>query len=94
MQLKIDLLPTLENRGISGQFSLVILTSRFEAARGLFWDGPCNFESWSEDEGDTGAGIPSPNFHATPKGGSLATTYDLTCNRPHTRLQWNRVSNG
>ncbi|GBN71404.1 hypothetical protein AVEN_90135-1 [Araneus ventricosus] len=27
----------------------------------------------------------SPNFHATPTGGRLATTYDLTCNRPHTR---------
>ncbi|GBN70401.1 hypothetical protein AVEN_216371-1 [Araneus ventricosus] len=25
---------------------------------------------------------PSPNFHATPMGGHLATTYDLTCNRP------------
>ncbi|GBO37707.1 hypothetical protein AVEN_146541-1 [Araneus ventricosus] len=28
---------------------------------------------------------PSPNFHATPTGGRLTTTYDLTCNRPHTR---------
>ncbi|GBM46773.1 hypothetical protein AVEN_6054-1 [Araneus ventricosus] len=28
---------------------------------------------------------PSPNFRATPMGGHLATTYDLTCNRPHTR---------
>ncbi|GBM51755.1 hypothetical protein AVEN_175320-1 [Araneus ventricosus] len=28
---------------------------------------------------------PSPNFHATPMGGRLTTTYDLTCNRPHTR---------
>ncbi|GBN59286.1 hypothetical protein AVEN_201964-1 [Araneus ventricosus] len=38
---------------------------------------------------------PSPNFHATPTGGRLTTTYDLTCNRPHTRriFQWNRVSN-
>ncbi|GBN39986.1 hypothetical protein AVEN_73269-1, partial [Araneus ventricosus] len=25
---------------------------------------------------------PSPNFHATPAGGRLTTTYDLTCNRP------------
>ncbi|GBN88796.1 hypothetical protein AVEN_250810-1 [Araneus ventricosus] len=24
-------------------------------------------------------------FCATPTGGRLATTYDLTCNRPHTR---------
>ncbi|GBO03301.1 hypothetical protein AVEN_67688-1 [Araneus ventricosus] len=28
---------------------------------------------------------PSPNFHATPAGGRLATTYDLACSRPHTR---------
>ncbi|GBM88142.1 hypothetical protein AVEN_213957-1 [Araneus ventricosus] len=28
---------------------------------------------------------PSPNFHDTPTGGRLATAYDLTCNRPHTR---------
>ncbi|GBL84376.1 hypothetical protein AVEN_117150-1 [Araneus ventricosus] len=28
---------------------------------------------------------PSANFRATPKGGRLATTYDLACNRPHTR---------
>ncbi|GBM50046.1 hypothetical protein AVEN_172927-1 [Araneus ventricosus] len=25
---------------------------------------------------------PSPNFHATPTGGRLATTYDLECSRP------------
>ncbi|GBM75666.1 hypothetical protein AVEN_45554-1 [Araneus ventricosus] len=38
---------------------------------------------------------PSPNFHATPTGGRLATTYDLACNRPPytADLQWNRVSN-
>ncbi|GBL92602.1 hypothetical protein AVEN_123779-1 [Araneus ventricosus] len=34
-------------------FSLVILTSRFEATRGLFWDGPRNFEPRSDDEDDT-----------------------------------------
>ncbi|GBN74549.1 hypothetical protein AVEN_153219-1 [Araneus ventricosus] len=27
--------------------------------------------------------LPSPSFRATPTGGRLATTYDLTCNRPH-----------
>ncbi|GBM74784.1 hypothetical protein AVEN_38714-1 [Araneus ventricosus] len=62
---------------------LVILTSRFEATRGLFWDDPRNFEPRSED--DTTAGTPSPNFHVTPTGGRLATTYHLACNRPHTR---------
>ncbi|GBM82761.1 hypothetical protein AVEN_272318-1 [Araneus ventricosus] len=66
-------------------FSLVILTSRFESTRGLFWDGPRNFHPRSDDEDDTRAGTPSPNFHATPTRRRLATTYDLTCNRPHTR---------
>ncbi|GBN57575.1 hypothetical protein AVEN_17322-1, partial [Araneus ventricosus] len=28
---------------------------------------------------------PSPNFRATPTGGRLVTTYDLSCRRPHTR---------
>ncbi|GBL78364.1 hypothetical protein AVEN_42885-1 [Araneus ventricosus] len=28
---------------------------------------------------------PSPSFHATPTGGRLTPTYDLACNRPHTR---------
>ncbi|GBM61684.1 hypothetical protein AVEN_57116-1 [Araneus ventricosus] len=60
------------------RFSLVILTSRFEAARGLFWDGPRNFEPRSDVEGDI------PNFHATPTGGPLDTTYDLACNLSHT----------
>ncbi|GBO43575.1 hypothetical protein AVEN_261292-1, partial [Araneus ventricosus] len=27
----------------------------------------------------------SPNFHATPTEGRLATTHDLACNRSHTR---------
>ncbi|GBL87119.1 hypothetical protein AVEN_218804-1 [Araneus ventricosus] len=30
--------------------SSVILTSRFEAALGLYWDGPRNFEPRSDDE--------------------------------------------
>ncbi|GBM00937.1 hypothetical protein AVEN_151392-1 [Araneus ventricosus] len=64
---------------------LVKLTSRFEATRGLFWGGPRNFQHRSDDEDDTLVGTPSPNFHATPTRGRLATTYDLICNRPHTR---------
>ncbi|GBM80440.1 hypothetical protein AVEN_83027-1 [Araneus ventricosus] len=28
---------------------------------------------------------PSPNIGTTPTGGRSATTYDLTCNRPHKR---------
>ncbi|GBL91472.1 hypothetical protein AVEN_136953-1 [Araneus ventricosus] len=62
--------------------SLVIFTSRFEATRELFLDVPRNFEPRSDDEDDTRAGIPSPNFR-TP-------AYELTCNRPHTR----RIFNG
>ncbi|GBO05018.1 hypothetical protein AVEN_266751-1 [Araneus ventricosus] len=37
---------------------------------------------------------PPPNFHATPTGGRVATTYDFACNRlaPYTAdLQRNRV---
>ncbi|GBM45108.1 hypothetical protein AVEN_251836-1 [Araneus ventricosus] len=66
-------------------FSLIILASRFEATRGLFWDGPRNFEPRSDEEDDISAGLSSPNFRAIPVEGCLATTYDLACNRPHTR---------
>ncbi|GBM52788.1 hypothetical protein AVEN_34201-1 [Araneus ventricosus] len=52
--------------------------------RGLFWDGPRDFEPRSDDE-DEELASPFPNFHATPMGGRLTTTYDLACNRPHTR---------
>ncbi|GBO02242.1 hypothetical protein AVEN_236349-1 [Araneus ventricosus] len=44
-----------------------------------------NFEPRSDDEDDTSAGTPALNFHATPTGGCLAITYDLTCSMPHTR---------
>ncbi|GBM19518.1 hypothetical protein AVEN_107989-1 [Araneus ventricosus] len=43
------LLPWLKEQFLS----LVILTSRFEATRGLFWDVPRNFEPRSDDEDDT-----------------------------------------
>ncbi|GBN15391.1 hypothetical protein AVEN_233920-1 [Araneus ventricosus] len=58
---------------------------RFEATRGLFRDGPRNFEPRSDDEDDTRAGTLSPNFRATPTGGRLASTCDLACNRSHAR---------
>ncbi|GBM42648.1 hypothetical protein AVEN_221760-1 [Araneus ventricosus] len=32
------------------QFSSVIFTSCSAVTRGLFWDGPRNFEPWSDDE--------------------------------------------
>ncbi|GBM34462.1 hypothetical protein AVEN_106705-1 [Araneus ventricosus] len=59
---------------------LVILASRFETTRGLFWD-----DFVILNPGQMTRTTPSPNFHATPTGGRLATTYDLACNRPHTR---------
>ncbi|GBO06775.1 hypothetical protein AVEN_43932-1 [Araneus ventricosus] len=50
-------------------------------------DGTRNFEPGSDDEDRTTPelSLPSPNFHATPTGGCLATTYDLAWSMPHTR---------
>ncbi|GBN10529.1 hypothetical protein AVEN_243439-1 [Araneus ventricosus] len=50
----------------------------------VVWAGPCNFEWRSDDEEDTTAVKPSPNFRTTPAGGRMTITYDLACNRPHT----------
>ncbi|GBM50900.1 hypothetical protein AVEN_171766-1 [Araneus ventricosus] len=36
--------------GYEIKFSLVVLTSRFEASRGLYWKGPCGFEPRSDDD--------------------------------------------
>ncbi|GBL95929.1 hypothetical protein AVEN_227154-1 [Araneus ventricosus] len=69
----------------NARLSLVILTPPFEATRGLFWDGPRNFEQLSDGEDDIRAGAPSPSFRATSAGGRLATAYDLACSGPHTR---------
>ncbi|GBN61477.1 hypothetical protein AVEN_263400-1 [Araneus ventricosus] len=44
--------------------SLAMLTSRFEATRGFFWDGPRNFEPRSDD--DTWAGA-LPLQASTPR---------------------------
>ncbi|GBM00423.1 hypothetical protein AVEN_179232-1 [Araneus ventricosus] len=65
--------------------------SQFEATRGLFWDRPPNFEPRSDDEDDTRAGTPSPNFRTTPTEGHLPRTYDLTCNRPNTRRIFSEI---
>ncbi|GBN15459.1 hypothetical protein AVEN_133020-1 [Araneus ventricosus] len=69
--------------------------SIFVITRGLIWDETHNFEPRSEEEDDTRAGTPHPNFHTTPTEGRLATTYDLTCSRTAytADLQWNRVLN-
>ncbi|GBO02109.1 hypothetical protein AVEN_90746-1, partial [Araneus ventricosus] len=60
------------------------------ATRGLFWDGPRNFEPRSDDEDDAWAGASYLSFRTTPTGRRLATMYDLTCNRPHTRRIFSR----
>ncbi|GBM97638.1 hypothetical protein AVEN_101954-1 [Araneus ventricosus] len=61
----------------------VLLTSRFEATRRLFWDGPRNFEPRSDDEDDAWAGT-SLSKTSTPHR-RLAPMYDLACNRPNAR---------
>ncbi|GFV78186.1 hypothetical protein TNCV_1036541 [Trichonephila clavipes] len=38
-----------------------------------FGDGPRNFEPWSNDEDETGAGYLSPNYHTSPNGGRLCS---------------------
>ncbi|GBN96215.1 hypothetical protein AVEN_116034-1 [Araneus ventricosus] len=71
--------------------SLVTLTSTFEATRELFWDGPRYFELRSNEEDDTSAGTPSPNFQSTPAGGvNRDAASDLACNRLtySADLQW------
>ncbi|GBM10262.1 hypothetical protein AVEN_49985-1 [Araneus ventricosus] len=72
-----------------------MLTSRFEATPGQFWDGPRNFEPRSDDEDDIRVGTLSSNFHTTPTGGQLAPFVGFSVQQaPYTAdLQWNRVSN-
>ncbi|GBM18105.1 hypothetical protein AVEN_220505-1 [Araneus ventricosus] len=64
--------------------SLVTLTSRFEATRGIFWDGPRILNLRQVTRTTPELALTSPKFHATPTGEGLATAYDLR-NRPHTR---------
>ncbi|GBO44211.1 hypothetical protein AVEN_131340-1, partial [Araneus ventricosus] len=35
----------------------------------------------------------SPNFRATPTGGRLATSYDLTCSGPHIQRIFSGIGN-
>ncbi|GBM26988.1 hypothetical protein AVEN_47188-1 [Araneus ventricosus] len=73
---KLNLLP-MAKRHLSGMVckseegsptqELVILTSRFEVTRGLFWDGPLNFEPRSDDEYDNRAGT-TPALPVHPCG--------------------------
>ncbi|GBM42059.1 hypothetical protein AVEN_268957-1, partial [Araneus ventricosus] len=61
---------------------------------GYFWDGPRNFEPRSDDEDDTCAATPSPNFHAI-NGGQFAhyVRFRLPQAPYIAYLYWNRVSN-
>ncbi|GBM02447.1 hypothetical protein AVEN_76497-1 [Araneus ventricosus] len=53
-------------------WSFVILASRSEAARRLFWEEPRHFEQPSDDEDGTPELAPvSPNFRTTSAGGHL-----------------------
>ncbi|GBM69003.1 hypothetical protein AVEN_55430-1 [Araneus ventricosus] len=65
--------------------SLVILTSRFEATRGLFGTDLVILNLGQMTRTTPELAQPSTSFHATPAGGRLTTTYDLACSRPHTR---------
>ncbi|GBN03988.1 hypothetical protein AVEN_137144-1 [Araneus ventricosus] len=67
---------------------LFILKTRFEATRGIFCDGTCNFEPWSDDEDDTRASHPFfklPYHTRGTKSDILGPTYTLD-------LWWDWVS--
>ncbi|GBM10963.1 hypothetical protein AVEN_171443-1 [Araneus ventricosus] len=70
--------------------SLVVLT-RFEVTRWLFWDEPCNFQPLSDVE--TTPHLAPPLQTSAPKkaGEHLAIIYGLACNRPHTRKILNGI---
>ncbi|GBO30303.1 hypothetical protein AVEN_267107-1 [Araneus ventricosus] len=63
-----------------------MLTSRFEATRGLFWGESRNLEPQSDDDNETSVVPPPPNSRITPAEGRLATMYGLACNRHHSLL--------
>ncbi|GBO29240.1 hypothetical protein AVEN_5429-1 [Araneus ventricosus] len=67
------------------QISLVTLTSRFEATRGLFWrDLVILNRGWITGNAPELA-APCAGFHTTPTGGLLLPAYFLTCNRTYTQ---------
>ncbi|GBN13195.1 hypothetical protein AVEN_4354-1 [Araneus ventricosus] len=53
-------------------FSLVILASRFEPSRGLFWDGSPNFVPRSDDNDDTELESPLQTSEPKQREGVLA----------------------
>ncbi|GBN45487.1 hypothetical protein AVEN_20430-1 [Araneus ventricosus] len=70
---------------ISIHISLVILTSRFEATRGLFWADLAIFNLGLMTR--TTPELEPPFQASAPHRWEnvWTPTYDLTCNRPHTR---------
>ncbi|GBM03557.1 hypothetical protein AVEN_95440-1 [Araneus ventricosus] len=69
---------------------------RLKATRGLFWDGPRNFETRSEDEDYIYAGnVPLQSVAPHLRKDFGPTTSNLMCTRTTrtTDLLWNRVSN-
>ncbi|GBL79901.1 hypothetical protein AVEN_28953-1 [Araneus ventricosus] len=61
---------------LPGLVSLVILTSRFEATRGVFWDGPRKFEPRLDDEDDTRTG--AHPLHKAPGQSQMAVRNTCT----------------
>ncbi|GBM34581.1 hypothetical protein AVEN_171629-1 [Araneus ventricosus] len=72
-----------------------MLKSRFEATRGLIWNGLRNFEPRSGNEDDAQL-VPHLQGSAPhERDDVLAPAYDLACNGPAytADLQWHLVSN-
>ncbi|GBM52659.1 hypothetical protein AVEN_138712-1 [Araneus ventricosus] len=74
--------------------NLVILTSRFEATRGLFWDGPRHSDPRSDEE-VTPVLISHLQAFTPTRGRTFADYLRFRVQRaPNTGdLQWNQVSN-
>ncbi|GBL93817.1 hypothetical protein AVEN_153592-1 [Araneus ventricosus] len=60
-----------------------MLKSRLETTKGVFWDGPGNFEPRSDDETDIIVGTPSPNFPTTPAGKRLTDDVRFNVHQDH-----------
>ncbi|GBO29675.1 hypothetical protein AVEN_88859-1 [Araneus ventricosus] len=61
----------LQNSLVPRHLPQATATIMSSSLQGSFWNGLRNFEPLSDDEGNTRAGIPSPNFRTTPTGRCL-----------------------
>ncbi|GBN09649.1 hypothetical protein AVEN_225543-1 [Araneus ventricosus] len=89
--------PPVNSQKIRGErvhFLLVISTSRFEATRWLFWDGPHSFEPQSESEDDTLAGGSLTKHPRHASGRTFGTMLWVGVQQAQCTvdLGWNRVS--